>query len=85
MGASTPETGAKMLFHHRRMAKEGRDVKIANTKAVQLKRLQVLCYCHDVTRDNRLAVEARILCAWKRTLDRAPQAEIVLLENQSRG
>jgi hypothetical protein len=40
MGASTPETGAKMLFHDRRMAKEGRDVKIATTKAVQLNDLR---------------------------------------------
>jgi hypothetical protein len=60
MGASTPETGAKMLSHGRRMVKEGRDVKIANTKKIQLNGLR--CFVIAMMKsDNRLAVEARIL------------------------
>jgi hypothetical protein len=33
MGASTPETDAKMLFQERRMVKEGRDVKFLFSKS----------------------------------------------------
>jgi hypothetical protein len=42
------------------MAKEGCDVKIANTKTIRLNDLS--CFVmHDQKHDNRVAVEARIL------------------------
>ena len=41
--------------------KEGRDVKIANTKTIQLNDLRCFVIAMIEKRDNRVAVEARIL------------------------
>lgn len=54
------------------MVKEGCDVKIANTKTIQLNDLAALL-CHDQKHDNRVAVEARILYFLEEDVDRAPQ------------
>jgi hypothetical protein len=73
MGASTPETGAKMLFHGRRMVKEGRDVKIANTKTIQLNGLR--CFLIAMMKNATTVSRWRqgFFITWKRILDRAPQ------------